>query len=223
MSPVVSFVVVLAANVLGAAMTLPQAYRLVRTRHVDGVSVPWAAMSIASNAWWVAYGIGIGSWAIVPVAGVSIAGYAVILVVLLSAGGRAVRAWPLPALAGLVGIVAAPAVAYALAGWSAAGVVLGLAYGVQLTPAVVAAYRSASVAGIAAGTWLMAGAEAVLWGVHGVGAADAGLVALAVTGTVLSTAVLLRLASAAPVVDVPAAPEGAGSAGQAIVSRISVA
>ena len=37
--------VVIAANVLGAAMAVPQARKLLRTRRTDGVSVTWAAVS----------------------------------------------------------------------------------------------------------------------------------------------------------------------------------
>jgi uncharacterized protein with PQ loop repeat len=51
--------VVIAANVLGAAMAVPQARKLLRTRRTDGVSVTWAAISVTVNAWWGVYGIGV--------------------------------------------------------------------------------------------------------------------------------------------------------------------
>lgn len=190
---VVELLVVVAANVLGAAMSLPQVVRLLRTRQVSGVSPAWAALSVVSNVWWLAYGVGVGSWAIVPVAVVSVLGYTAIVAALAAFGGggsaRVAVVVPVLAVAGL------PAVGLWLGGWAAAGVVLGALYAVQLAPAVLGAYRAADLRGVSAGTWACAWLEAALWGVYGIAAGDAGLLALAVAGLAMSSLVLVRLAA----------------------------
>lgn len=190
MSPVVEVLIVVAANVLGAAMSLPQAARLIRTRAVAGVSLTWAAMSVVINLWWLAYGVGAGNLAIVPVAVVSAGGYLVIIVALLAFGGAAARH---SSVAPVLGVAALPAAGLVLGGWAVTGIVLGVGYGVQLAPAVAAALRTRDPHGISAGTWALALIEALLWGIYGAPRGDAGLTALAVTGVVMSSVVLFRL------------------------------
>lgn len=183
--------VVVAANVLGAAMSLPQAVRLVRTRVVDGVSAGWALLSLVSNAWWVAYGIALGRWAIVPVAAVSVIGYLVVALALLRLGAHQVDRATLT-VAGV--FLVAPALTVAQAGWITTGVFLGAVYAVQLTPAVLVVCRRRDLAGVSAGTWVFAWTEAALWGVYGVHQGDTGVLVLAAAGLVMSTVVLGRLA-----------------------------
>jgi len=187
----IEFGVVVAANVLGAAMSLPQAVRLLRTRVVDGVSSGWALLSLVSNAWWVVYGVAIGHWALVPVAAVCVIGYIVVALALRRFGGR--RSDPGTLIATAV-LVVAPAVTAALAGWVAVGVFLGAVYAVQLLPAVVMVCRRTSLAGVSLGTWVFAWTEAALWGAYGFHRADAGVMVLAASGLVMSTVVLGRLA-----------------------------
>ncbi|MEZ5256290.1 MAG: hypothetical protein R2705_05215 [Ilumatobacteraceae bacterium] len=194
MSPILELLVVASANVIGAGMAVPQAVRLVRTRRVDGVSRAWAAMSVTVNGWWIAYGIGARSWGVLPVTLVSVAAYFVVVTGLHrfdpSSRRRTVRETVAPAF--VLGLL--PIVALRIGGWPAVGVTLGTVYAVQLLPAVVTAYRSADVSGIAAGTWVLAWIEAALWGVYGLPRADVGMLSLAVTGTVMSSLVIARLA-----------------------------
>jgi uncharacterized protein with PQ loop repeat len=185
--------VVIAANVLGAAMALPQAAKLLESRRVEGISPVWAGVSATVNACWAIYGLGTGDLGIVPVSSVSVMAYLAIVVGLFRFG----RAPALPLALRLVGSSAAVAVvpiaAYVLGGWPTAGIALGALYGVQLSPAVVAVYRATDVSGVSAATWAIALAEALLWGVYGFVRLDAGLLTLAATGTLMSTLVLARL------------------------------
>ena len=185
--------VVIAANVLGAAMALPQARKLLRNRSVDGVSVSWAAMSATVNAWWGVYGVGIGDWSIVPVSVVSVLAYLVIAATIV----RFTPTSALRLLARAVGAAAAfsaiPTVALVIDGWVTAGVVLGALYGIQLFPAVVTVYRVVDVGGVSLATWVIAFVEAGLWGAYGIGKLDVGLMALASTGLFMSSLVLVRL------------------------------
>lgn len=185
--------VVIAANVLGGAMAIPQAAKLLRSRRVDGVSPTWAGISATVNAWWAAYGIGIGDLSIVPVSAVSVMAYLAIAVALVRFG----TATPLRTVttmavsSALVALV--PVVALAIGGWTAAGIALGALYGVQLSPAVVAVHRAPDVSGVSTATWGIAFVEAALWGVYGFARLDAGLVTLASTGLLMSALVLARL------------------------------
>lgn len=185
--------VVIAANVLGGAMALPQAVKLVRERRVDGVSASWAGISAAVNGWWLAYGIGVGDPGIVPVSGVSVIAYLAIAVCLVRyRSGTGVRTVATIALSGL-GVAVIPLVTLTAHGWTTAGIVLGALYGVQLSPAVVTVYRAIDVSGVSVATWALAFLEAGLWGVYGFARLDAGLVSLAATGLAMSTLVLIRL------------------------------
>lgn len=188
-----SLFAVVVANVLGSVMALPQAARLLRLRRTDGVSPAWAAMSATINAGWVVYAVGVREWPIIPAGAVSVGAYLVIAYCLVRYSTRS--AWSV--VGSMLGVTVAlslvPLAAYLVSGWAALGVALGALYGVQLSPAVVTVYRALDVSGVSTATWMIAWAEAVLWGVYGFPRADAGLIALAATGTFMSTLVLLRL------------------------------
>lgn len=204
--------VVVAANLLGGAMALPQAVKLVASRRVEGVSPIWAGISTAVNAWWVAYGIGVGDASIVPVSLVSVMAYAAIALCLARYGSTPpLRTLAIAATSG-VGVALIPLAVLVVDGWAAAGVALGAVYAVQLSPAVVAVYRAADVSGVSAATWLLAFAEAALWGVYGFARVDAGLLALSATGLTMSALVLLRLVARRPRRETRSAPLGLATA-----------
>lgn len=185
--------VVIAANVLGGAMAIPQARKLLRSRRVEGVSPVWAAVSVTVNAAWVPYGIAVGDLGIVPVSVVSVVAYLAIAIGICRFGSATPLRVIMPMIASSVAVLAVPALVLVARGWAAAGVALGLLYGVQLAPAVVAVYRNADVSGVSAATWVIAFVEAALWGVYGLGRLDAGLVSLAASGMIMASLVLARL------------------------------
>lgn len=183
--------IAITANVLGASMALPQARHLLRTRLVDGISPTWVGVSIALNAWWLAYGTVAQVWALLPVSGISLALYLTIGVVLLRTSGRShLRG----ILLGAFGLGMVPLPALVLGGWTSAGVAIGLSYGVQLLPAVVAAHRTRVLRGVAPATWILAFVEALLWLAYGIGIADVPLAVSGVVGAAFAGAILVRLA-----------------------------
>lgn len=186
-------VVVIVANVVGATMAIPQARKVLRSRRVDGVSAVWAAISAAVNAAWIPYGLATGDVGIIPVSVVSVMAYLTIAVGICRFGDRAVGRVVVRMVASAGGILVVPAAVLVVQGWAAAGVALGLLYGVQLSPAVVAVYRTADVSGVSTATWVIAFTEAALWGVYGFGRADAGLLSLAASGMFMASLVLARL------------------------------
>ena len=178
------------ATVLGSWMALPQAIRLVRTRCVDGVSASWIGVSVAINAWWLAYGVGADVWVLLPVATISVAIYGTMAVVFF----RTVGPRGMPGLAlGMFGLGMVPLPFLVLGGWTLAGVALGLAYGIQLLPAVVAACATDRLSGVAPATWLTAWAEAALWLAYVALVPDVALALAGVMGVAMATVILVRL------------------------------
>lgn len=179
------------ANVMGAGMAYPQAARLVRERRTAGVSGVWAGVSLSMNIWWLAYGLSEGLWGLVPVSAVAAVLYGVIIVAYVRAVGRVA----IPGVGfGLFVLGMAPLPFLLVGGWRVAGLAIGLCYGMQLVPAVVAACRSRDLGGLAPSTWIMAWIEAVIWLVYGLLVLDPALLAGGASGTVMAAVILTRLA-----------------------------
>ncbi len=190
--------IVVAASVLGSGMALPQALKLARTQNVEGVSSAWIGVSMAINVWWTIYAIHQSVWALLPVSTVSLVLYIGMGVIYLRSVGRA----SLPGFAlGALVLGMAPLPALLVAGWEAAGLAIGLSYGIQLAPAVFAAFRTRELDGVSPGTWLISWVEAVLWLAYGAMIADLALLAGGTAGVVMATAILSRLAAVGSVSD----------------------
>lgn len=196
MSVSLLMLVLVAANLLGAAMAVPQAWKILRTGTSGGVSLSWAALSATVNAGWGWYGFGVGDLGIVPVSLASVLAY--LLIALLVARHRRQRSAIVRATVAAVAGALSVALAGWLAGWPAVGIALGALYAVQLSPAVVSVYRTFDVSGVSVSTWVIGFVEAVLWGVYGLVRLDIGLMALAVGGVFMTGLVLARLAVRRP-------------------------
>ena len=187
--PALLTALLIVANVLGAAMAAPQAVRLLRTRTTSGVSPVWVGVSIAMNLWWLVYGLAADLWALVPISVVALVLYGVIAVTLTRL--RRGRTVPEIALGATIGLVPLPALA--LGGLDAAGVAIGVGYGLQLAPAVIAAYRTRELHGVAPGTWIMAFVESAIWFAYGLDVLDPALLVGGASGVVLPALPLARL------------------------------
>ncbi len=179
------------ANVFGVAMIVPQAMRIHRTRVVDGVSTTWVGLSLAINMWWLGYGLEGRLWGLVPVSLGALVVYGVVARQVRSVVGPQTS---LPLVASFVGASLVPLVALVVAGWPAVGLTLGLAYGLQFTPAALNVVRSATAAGVSPVTWIMAATEAAIWIVYGLAVADQALIIGGVGGTLMASIILARLA-----------------------------
>ena len=182
---------VVSATVLGSGMALPQARQLARTRRTDGVSPTWVGVSMALNGWWLAYGLAAPVWALVPVSAISFVLYASMAVLFVRTGGTVSRR----GLAlGVIGLGMVPLPFLVIGGWELAGLAVGLCYGLQLLPAVVAVLRTRALSGVSAATWLIAWVESMLWLVYGLGVVDPGLIVAGTIGVLMSSVILARLA-----------------------------
>ncbi|MEM7142452.1 MAG: hypothetical protein AAF548_15625 [Actinomycetota bacterium] len=179
------------ANVLGAGMIVPQVARTHRRGEIAGVSIAWLGVGVALNAWWVGYALAGHLYGILPVSIGALVLYGILAVLHHRIVGRGTVA----GLArGAVAVSLAPGVALALAGWTAAGLMIGLSYAVQFSPAMITAVRSADLSGISPTTWSMAFGEAAIWLVYGLAIADAALVIGGGGGAAMSAVILVRLA-----------------------------
>lgn len=182
---------VVVATVLGSWMAFPQARRIARTRRIDGVSATWIGVSLAINSWWLTYGLVAGIWALVPVSVISLLLYGVMAWFFVLSVGRAA----VPGLAlGVFGLGMVPLPFLLIGGWELAGVAVGLSYGVQLLPAVVASLRTSALSGVSSTTWIIASLEAVLWLAYGLGVGDVALTLAGLVGVVMASVILVRLA-----------------------------
>ena len=190
MTAVLITMMLVIANVTGAAMAYPQAARLIRTRNTDGLSGVWAGVSIAMNIWWLTYGMTHGLWGLVPVSAAAAVLYMMIGATLLrTLGIRVLGSMVVGAL--LLGM--APLPFLLVGGWGAAGIAIGLCYGLQLAPAVVAACRTSDLGGVAPATWNMAWIESAIWLVYGLIVIDGALLAGGVSGTLMASIIVGRL------------------------------
>ena len=183
---------VIFATVLGSGMALPQARQLARTHRADGVSPVWVGVSLALNAWWITYALAEHVWALLPVS--------IDLLRPVRVHGDRVRRPPSAGRACAVSVWACsglgmvPLPFLIVGGWEVAGVVVGLCYGLQLLPAVVAVLRTRQLGGVSPTTWLIAWVESAIWLVYGWGRDDVALVAAGLLGVAMASVILVRLA-----------------------------
>jgi uncharacterized protein with PQ loop repeat len=180
----------LAAAILAVPQFLPQLARLRRTGETAGVSWSWAALTSVNNVAWAGYFALSGFWtALVPAISATVLAGA--LAVMLARRGAGVPRRP-AALA--LAWAALLILAAALFGRAGLGTVLTVAFLLQVTPSVRAAYRAEGTTGIAAGTWLLIFGELLCWGVFGIYESDPRLIVLGATGVTASVLVLARVA-----------------------------
>jgi uncharacterized protein with PQ loop repeat len=175
------------ATVLAATSALPQLRRLRTTQDLSGVSLAGPAIGAVTEAGWLVYVVEVGLWSAAPEPVLMVVADVALAVAITRRGGPLATAL----VAGVVWAAALIVVTTA-GGWAALGAMLGIAYGVQMTPYVWSAYRVRQPTGIATHTWTMNLVEAALWGVYGLAHADAPIVLYAVIGTTTSVAILAR-------------------------------
>lgn len=175
------------ATLVSMSCTWPQLARVRRTGDIAGVSATAAALTVSSEFGWTLYLGAEGLWAAVPEGLFAIAAN-VALVVALSRSGASTRIALVAAACWLVVLLGSRW----LGGPTAIAVLLGFAYVVQFTPAVVKAWRTWKPSGIAAETWTLHLVESVLWGTYGYARHDPPLILLGILGVAESTAILIR-------------------------------
>lgn len=172
MTPLLS----LAATAFAVPQLLPQ-LRRIRRVGPEGVSAQWALLTAVGNAAWLTWFVrsGIVSGAIPT--GTSLVLAIGIAVALRGQGALPPRAFGLPALWALALLVAT-----AVGGTAALGTALTGAFVLQVTPSLVAAWRSPDPVGVSRLTWVLIAAEVTCWGVVGLAQQRPPLIALGLSG-----------------------------------------
>lgn len=190
MNEMVLPLLLIVANVMGTGMIVPQVVRLRRRGVGDGVSGIWVGVGVALNSWWVLYAVQAPVWGILPVSVAGVSLYSVLALLYSEIVGR--RAYRSLAL-GAFGLGMVPLPFLVVQGWSAAGLAIGLSYGLQFGPAAISAIRSVDVAGISTTTWVMAWIEAAIWLVYGAAIGDPALLVGGGGGALMALIILVRL------------------------------
>ena len=98
-------------------------------------------------------------------------------------------------LLGALGLGMVPLPFLVVGGWAIAGLAVGLCYGLQLLPAVVAVLRTRELGGVSAATWLIAWIESMLWLVYGLRPSTTSHSSSpGIVGVAMSSVILVRLA-----------------------------
>jgi uncharacterized protein with PQ loop repeat len=183
----------IAATCFAVPQFLPQLLKLRATDDTGGVSWSWAALTSVNNAAWLAYFALSRYWtALIPSSSATL--LAGTLAVMLTVRGRA---GPRPAA--VIGAWAVTlGVAGGVAGRAGLGTLLTVAFGLQVTPSIWTAYRTARPTGVSSGTWLLILGELSCWLVFGLHKSDPRLIALGISGVMASVLMLARVHRADP-------------------------
>lgn len=176
------------ATVLATVGALPQLRRLLTSRDLAGLSISSAALGVATELAWVGYTVHEGLWLAVPEAVMMASTNGLLAVVMLRAGAPGRRAL-LSGIAWAATLIATSAVC----GLIGLAVLLAVAYVVQVSPAIWSVYRATCPSGVAVGTWVTIGFEAVLWGLYGWWSHDVACLAFGVAGTAAAVAIVGRV------------------------------
>jgi uncharacterized protein with PQ loop repeat len=177
-------VVTALAVVLALTQPIPQVVRVLRTRSIAGVSGPTTWIGFTVNLAWVSYGVARGLLPVALLSGAYVAGYVAVGVLLVRAGNRRGVATGLLAAVALAGVAAA-------GGWVVLGTLLALAVLPQFLPQVVHAWTADDLTGLAAGTYVVAALDGMVWGGFGLLVADGPLVLYGAVMCAVAVAVLV--------------------------------
>jgi uncharacterized protein with PQ loop repeat len=212
--PILATLMGCSAVVLAIGLSVPQLVRLARTGQIAGVSLAATANSTISFGAWTVYGAAVEDGWLFASSVVGLPGQALTTWLVWRRGSDASQLWA-PAV--WMGTLAAVTVSDTVLGTTLAPVVIGGSVLWYVTPALWAAWRSADVSGIAAGSWWVLLAEGAIFLTYGLATGEPAMTlygAVCLTG---STGVLLRLVLRSPIA--PIGPiEGASDRELAVVS-----
>ena len=186
----------LCAVVLAVALSVPQVVKLLRTGHAAGVSVAATANSTISFGAWTVYAAVVQDGWLFASSLVGLPGQALAVCIAWRCGAERRQLWlPVTWLA-LLGAVTASDV---VLGTGLAAVVVGASVLWYVTPALVQAWRSPDVSGIAAGSWWVLVAEGAIFLAYGAVTGEPAMTVYGIVCLLGSGGVLLRLVAGSTV------------------------
>jgi len=176
----------IAATLLAATFLVPQIARLLSRGDTAGLSAVWAGFGVITNLAWVAY-LGAQDLRVASIApALAVVSYSITLFLILrrtpGIGWWRSSFW----------YTASLLAAEALVGPAGLGLLLAMTPAVQLMPGVIGVYGTRRPTGVAPATWLIAAAEALLWGCYGWLVADLPLIGYGVVTVIGSVLILVR-------------------------------
>jgi len=174
---------------LAVAFELPQWLRLRKTRSSAGVSLPSITNTTISTFAWLVYGLHLHDLWVTTTAAAGLPVLLVTLIAVVRTGIKPDGMW-IPAL--WTGILLATV---AMHPWAPGllPAVLGASILWYVTPAVITAWRSSDVTGLASGTWLLLILDATIVGTYGLLAHVAGYLYYSIIASTGALLVLARL------------------------------
>lgn len=182
----------LATVALAVGFSVPQLSRLLRTGSTSGVSLPGVANSTISFAAWTGYAVDIADPWLLASSAVGVPGGVATTVLAWRRGADRRGMW-LPVV--WAGVLVAAYGCDTVLGSSLVGLAVGASVLWLLAPALITAWRSPDVSGIAAGSWLVLAAEGLLFLGYGLAAGVLASVLYGVVTLVGCAAMLLRIAA----------------------------
>lgn len=146
---------------LTVVFLIPQITRVVVRRDITGLSPAWAAFGMSTNMAWAFYLVTQSLWAALAAPMLAVLAYSITLRLIATRTDD--RRWVGASAA--YGLVLT--IVVLLWGWAGLGMALALTPIVQLTPGVIAAYRTRVPSGVSPVTWGLMVAEAMMWGGFG--------------------------------------------------------
>jgi uncharacterized protein with PQ loop repeat len=174
------------ATLLTATFLVPQIARLLSSGDTAGLSAVWAGFGVVTNLAWVVYVGTEDLWIAAIAPALAVVSYSITLILIVrrtpGIGWWRSSFWYSASLL----------TAEALMGPAGLGLLLAMTPAIQVMPGVIAAYGTRRPTGVAPVTWMIAGAEALLWGGYGWLVADLPIVAYGLVTVIGSVLILAR-------------------------------
>jgi len=178
------------ATSLAALSALPQLRRLRDTHDLAGLSAAGPLIGTVNETGWLFYVTVAELWSAMPEPVLMVGSNVAMAVAIRHHGGLHLR--PLALAGAWAGTLTVVTTSF---GWAALGLLLSIAYAIQMAPCVWSAFRSRRPTGIAPMTWTFYAAEATLWCVYAVVHGDRPILCYGLIGATSAVAILVRRAT----------------------------
>lgn len=191
----------LAAAVLGVSTALPQVWRLLRSRHADGLSPASVVLGVLAAGTWLVYGLLQADPPQIVANVPGLAGAVVIAVLVV----RRTTARPVRVLAAVAGWAAAVAAVHAVGGPAAVGAAATAVSLVGRAPQVREVFVASSLAGISPTSFALSVTACTLWATYGFGTGQVPVWASSIIAGSMSLVIWVKAVGARDVLPVPVA------------------
>ena len=148
---------------LSFIFTIPQAYRVVKRKTVEGISVPSQLQNVSGSILWVVYGVASSVHLVVLANVVTICGFGTVVLMQVRLGAISLTR----ALTVELSVLAAAFLALAIS-IDVLGVIAVLVGATGIVPQVIRAAKTNHLVGISVVTFVLVTAMSASWGIYGI-------------------------------------------------------